>query len=68
MNYDQLNVFQWYEQIILFSVSQSKPTISLQKEIVLNEGDPLEITCTGLNPIKFIYPDIKGDEVYIYYC
>ncbi|RLU26184.1 hypothetical protein DMN91_002350 [Ooceraea biroi] len=48
----------------LCQVSQSKPTISpIQEEILLNEGDPLEITCTGSNPIKFIYPDVKEDEV-----
>ncbi|XP_050465212.1 vascular endothelial growth factor receptor 1 isoform X2 [Cataglyphis hispanica] len=43
----------------LCKVSESsKPIISPSKEeIVLNEGEPLEITCTGSTPVKFVYPD-----------
>lgn len=42
----------------------TKPTISpSEKEIVINEGDPLKITCSGSTQIKAIYPDAFGDLV-----
>ncbi|XP_072744995.1 vascular endothelial growth factor receptor 1 isoform X2 [Anoplolepis gracilipes] len=48
--------------LVVFTLCQvsesSKPIISpSQEEIVLNEGEPLEITCTGSAPLKFVFPD-----------
>ena len=48
--------------LVVFTLCQvsesSKPIISpSEEEIVLNEGESLEITCTGSTPLKFIYPD-----------
>ncbi|XP_011871094.1 PREDICTED: vascular endothelial growth factor receptor 1 isoform X2 [Vollenhovia emeryi] len=52
-------------QARVYSVSASdKPNISPDEgQIVINEGEPLEITCTGSAPIKFVYPDVFGDAV-----
>lgn len=48
-----------------FLVSAKKPDISPnQLEIVINEGESLMITCTGDEPIKFVYPDAFGESVY----
>jgi len=63
-------VFKLYELVILFFfflvTASNKPIISPnQEQIVINEGEPLEITCIGFTPIKFIYPDAFGESVYI---
>ncbi|EFN61650.1 Vascular endothelial growth factor receptor 1 [Camponotus floridanus] len=43
----------------------NKPIISPnQEEIVLNEGEFLEIICTGTAPLKFVYPDTFDKEVF----
>ncbi|XP_011698334.1 PREDICTED: vascular endothelial growth factor receptor 1 isoform X2 [Wasmannia auropunctata] len=51
--------------LALCQVTTSKrPIISPnQGQIVINEGEPLEITCTGVTPIKFVYPDTSGESV-----
>ena len=60
-------MFKLYKLIILifFLVTASnKPIISPnQGQLVINEGEPLEITCTGSTPIKFIYPNDFGESV-----
>ncbi|XP_018340861.1 PREDICTED: vascular endothelial growth factor receptor 1 isoform X1 [Trachymyrmex septentrionalis] len=44
--------------------ASNKPIISPnQDQIVINEGESLEITCTGSTPIKFIYPNEFGESV-----
>ncbi|KYM91172.1 Vascular endothelial growth factor receptor 1 [Atta colombica] len=44
--------------------ASNKPIISPnQGQLVINEGEPLEITCTGSTPIKFIYPNDFGESV-----
>lgn len=47
-----------------FSVSESgKPIIwPNQEEILINEGDSLEIICNGTTQIKFIYPN-NNEEI-----
>lgn len=51
------------DNFFLVSTS-SKPIISPNEEqIVINEGEPLEITCTGFGPITFVYPDAFGESV-----
>ncbi|XP_071570035.1 vascular endothelial growth factor receptor 1 isoform X1 [Temnothorax nylanderi] len=51
--------------LALCQVSASnKPSIyPNQEEIVINEGEPLEITCISFAPIKFVYPDAFGESV-----
>lgn len=67
INFNILNRIWTARTILYFPVSESsKPIISPSKEeIVLNEGESLEITCTGSTPLKFIYPDVFKEAVCI---
>ncbi|XP_071630624.1 vascular endothelial growth factor receptor 1 isoform X1 [Temnothorax longispinosus] len=54
--------------VLILALSQvsasNKPSIyPNQEEIVINEGEPLEITCISFAPIKFVYPDALGESV-----
>ncbi|XP_039309901.1 vascular endothelial growth factor receptor 1 isoform X2 [Solenopsis invicta] len=56
----------WIPLIVLAfcQVTTSKPIISPnQGQIVINEGESLDITCTGFTRIKFVYPNTFGDTV-----
>ncbi|XP_025269674.1 vascular endothelial growth factor receptor 1 isoform X3 [Camponotus floridanus] len=66
LHYVRYRVLIFIVFTLCYKVSESnKPIISPnQEEIVLNEGEFLEIICTGTAPLKFVYPDTFDKEVF----